>query len=279
MQIFTKDFLNHAEQNISEELEKNGYFCFENALTEEFITAIFESIEKNRFGINNNWVRGVYTESQYYFTHMLPVSKEFYSYVTHEKVMRISKRILGDQIRLKAMRYYETMGGHQMQWHSDNKTDKGFAHIPGIILICYLVDVNDGEFQYVSGSHEWSGTRAYSDYTDDEIEGKFADQIVSFKKPAGSIVIYNTYGVHRAKPIKDKNYTRKSLFFQVDSDMKSAEPIILNPSFCEDLTDEKKNYLGFDMDSNYQIFPNTKLKDHPLTPSICKELWVGSAID
>jgi ectoine hydroxylase-related dioxygenase (phytanoyl-CoA dioxygenase family) len=277
MRIFTKDFLEYSEQNISDHLDKNGYFSYERALSNEFINAIFESVDTNRFSINTNWISGVYTEQQYYLTHMLAVSKEFYSYATHDKIMSISKKILGDKIRLKAMRYYETMGNHRMQWHTDNKTDKGFAHIPGIIFICYLVDVYDGEFQYVSGSHEWSGIRAYSDYSDSEIEEKFQDQIVSFKKPAGSIIIYNTYGVHRAKPAEDKRFTRKSLFFQVDSDVNSAEPLILNPAFCDNLTDDRKDYLGFGMNSNYQIFPNSKFKNHPVTPEITKQIlsWLG----
>jgi ectoine hydroxylase-related dioxygenase (phytanoyl-CoA dioxygenase family) len=271
MQIFTKDFLECSEQQIHKELKENGFFCFEKALTEEFVSAICNSVEENRFGINNNWIRGVYTEGQYYLTHMLSVAKEFYLYVTSQKVMQISKKILGDRIRLKAMRYYETYGSHRMQWHTDNKTDKGFAHIPGIIFIAYLVDVEDGEFQYVSGSHEWSGTRAYSDYPDREIEEKFSDLVVSFRKPSGSVIIYNTYGVHRAKPAQHKDYVRKSLFFQVDSEVESAEPMLLNPSFCVNFSDEVKDYLGFGLDSNYQIFPNSKFKDHPITTSICKD--------
>ena len=44
----------------------------------------------------------------------------------------------------------------------------------------------------------------------------YNNEIVGFKKPKGSIVIYNTHGVHRAKPSKDKSLVRKSLFFQVD---------------------------------------------------------------
>lgn len=277
MQVFTKDFLDYPEEAICNELEKKGFFCFERALTQEFIDAIFDSVESNRFGINNNWIKGIYTERQYYLTHMLAVSREFYQYVTHEKVLSISKKVLGDRIRLKAMRYYETMGGHRMQWHTDNKTDKGVVHIPGLIFISYLVDVNDGEFQYVSNSHNWSGTRAYSDYSEHEIESKFKNQVVSFKKPMGSIIIYDTYGVHRARPTQDKNHVRKSLFFQVDSDISSAEPIILNPAFCENLTDESKEYLGFGMEAHKQIFPNSRFKDHPITTSICREVfgWLG----
>lgn len=277
MNIFTDEFIEYPIQEVHRELEEHGFFCFENAFTTNFIHAIFESVEANRFGLNTNWVSGVCTEQQYYLTHMLAVSKEFYDYVTHQKIRDISRKILGDRIRLKAMRYYETLGGHHMQWHTDNKTDKGFAHIPGIIFIAYLVDVDDGEFQYISGSHDWSGIQAYSDYSDEEIKEKYEDRIISFRKPAGSLIIYNTYGIHRAKPFRSKGYVRKSLFFQVDSEITNAEPLLLNPAFCTNLTDDVREYLGFGLGSNYQIFPNSKLKDHPVTMPILKEVagWLG----
>lgn len=207
---------------------------------------------------------------------MMAISKAFIDYACHTKVMQICQGILGNKFRLKAQRYYETLGGHHMQWHTDNKTDKNIADIPGLIFIVYLTDVDDGEFQYISGSHEWSGQKAYSDYTDEEIDSKYSDKIISFKKPKGSIVIYNTYGIHRAKPVKDKNYLRKSLFFQVDNEIQNAEPILLNPSLCESLNAETQSYLGFGLPAHYEIFPNSDLKHHPINSHIIKKLsfWV-----
>jgi hypothetical protein len=173
-------------------------------------------------------------------------------------------KLLGDSYRLKAMRYYETYGGHHMQWHTDNKTDKGFAHIPGIIFIAYLEDVADGEFQYVRGSHAFSGTKSYNDYTDDFIEQNYAKDVVSFKGPKGTLVIYDTYGIHRARPVADASYVRKSLFFQVDADCRSAEPILLNSAFIGKLDDKTRTYLGFGLPAEYAVFPDTGLKDLPL---------------
>ncbi len=46
-----------------------------------------------------------------------------------------------------------------------------------------MADVDDGEFQYVRASHNWSGERAYSDYSDEEIEENHGKDIVSFKAP------------------------------------------------------------------------------------------------
>lgn len=277
MEIFSSSFSKLDSNIIISDLKQKGFFCFEKALSDEFVNAIKNSVEKNREGLNKNWAHGILLERQFFFTHMLAISKEFLDYVCHAKTMQICRGILGDLFRLKAMRYYETQGGHHMQWHTDNKTDKNIADIPGLIFIVYLTDVEDGEFQYVSGSHEWSGQKAYSDYSDEEIESKYKDKIISFKKPKGSIVIYNTYGIHRAKPVKDKSYLRKSLFFQVDNEIKNAEPILLNPSYCVNLSPEMQAYLGFGLNADYEIFPNSDLKHHPLSLNIIKKLafWIG----
>ena len=281
MEIFNSDFLEIDTHLIVDELNRNGYFSFERALSDDFISAVSNSIECNRFGINKNWITGVQMERQYYFTHMLAISKEFLAYVCHPKVLELSKQVLRKSVRLKAMRYYETQGGHHMQWHTDNKTDRAFSHIPGIIFVAYLIDVNDGEFQYVSGSHIWSGQKAYSDYSDEEIENNYNDKIVSFKKPKGSIIIYNTYGIHRANPVKNLNFLRKSLFFQVDGELGNAEPILLNPAFCTNLSKEIEQYLGFGLPADYEVFPDSDFKNQPLTFKVFIELinglitWVG----
>ena len=86
---------------------------------------------------------------------------------------------MGNEFRLKALRYYENFGGQIMQWHTDNRfydeNKKGEAHTktPGIIFLAYLSDVDDGEFQYVKGSHLWSVKNQYNDYSKDYIEKKF----------------------------------------------------------------------------------------------------------
>src|SRR5207244_8105820 len=136
-----------------------------------------------RQGLNRNWVTGVYIEKQYYLTHMLAVSPAFADYCTHPLMLEILEKAVGADYRLKALRYYETYGGHHMQWHTDNKTDRGFAHIPGLIFIAYVSDVADGEFLYVRGSHAWSGEKSYNDYPDELIAQQYVKDICTFKLP------------------------------------------------------------------------------------------------
>jgi hypothetical protein len=277
MKIFNDEFLKIDDSEIWDQVSRNGYYTFNNAITEEFISSVEKIINLNRTEFNKNWPTGVDMTGQFFYTHLLILSKEIFEYICSDKIYRIATKILKTPfVRLKAMRYYETYGGFHMQWHTDNKTDKSLAHIPGLIVICYLSDVNEGEFQYIRGSHLWSGEKAYSDYTDEYVDLNFSNEIVSFKKRKGAIIIYNTYGIHRACPVKNKNYLRKSIFFQIDGQINNGEPILLNPTFCGNLKPELKNYLGFGLPSEYGIFPNSRLKDHPLYLSTFKKLtsWI-----
>lgn len=267
MRVFNDDFLTVDAAAIADAIRTQGFFCMERALSDEWVERLLGEVAQHPFAVNRNWVTGVHAEGQYYLTHMLACSRAFYHYVTHAKLRSVCDHMLGSQYRLKAMRYYETYGHHHMQWHTDNKTDRGFAHIPGLIFIVYLADVAEGEFQYVRGSQNWSGEKAYSDYSDDFIEEEHGGDVVSFKGPRGTVVIYDTYGIHRARPVFRHGFVRKSLFFQVDNQTDSAEPLLLNPSFVpvDDMADPKlRAYFGFGKPAEYAVFPDTDYKTVPI---------------
>lgn len=262
--VFTDRFLALDPQIISCSIRMDGVFSLENALREEFLEGIEADIAQNPFGININNVHGVHYGSQYYVTHMLAVSHHFFSFCTHPKILQVCAHILGDRFRLKAQRYYETYGGHAMRWHTDNKTDRGFSHIPGLIFIAYISDVEDGEFQYIRGSHNWSGEKAYNEYDDAFIEREHAGGVLSFRKPRGTLIVYDTYGIHRARPVTGSQFVRKSLFFQVDSKVEDGEPILLKTEFADGVDERLKQYLGFGKPSEYRSFPPTGLQHLPI---------------
>ena len=209
---------------------------------------------------------------------MLAVSKTFFDYCTNSKVFDICDNYIGNQYRLKALRYYENFGGQKMEWHSDNRiyvVNKGSGintQTQGLIFLAYITDVNDGEFQYIKGSHNWSKESEFNDYSVDYVNKKFANDIVSFKKPKGSIVIYNTHGVHRAKPSTNKNLIRKSLFFQVDKEIENSEPILIKTEYLNSFNDEIKLYLGFGKKAGMEFYPNTSLDTMPINKKVFSEI-------
>jgi hypothetical protein len=100
------------------------------------------------------------------------------------------------------------------------------------------------------------------------VEKNYKEMIRDFKLPAGSLIIYNTYGIHRAKPVQEVNFTRKSVFFQVDSEIENSEPIIVNTEFITEVNDDVAMFLGFGKPSNYSVFPVTSFESLPFTKNI-----------
>lgn len=263
VKIFSDNFLDSSSQSIHSEIKEKGYFFYENALTQEFLDVLTSDIALHKFSCNENKPSGIYTVGQYYFVNLLSISQVFYNYVTSRSIRDICTSYFGHNFRLKALRYYETVGGFHMQWHTDNKTDREFAEIPGLIFIFYVSDVDDGEFQYVEGSQNWSSHAAYNNYSDAFIAKNHSAKVRSFKGAKGSLIVYNTYGVHRAKPSPKSSSVRRSVFFQVDEDISNSEPIIINASFHKNREPWVDQFLGFGLDQTYDVFPTSNLKMLP----------------
>ena len=278
-QIFSKEFFNLDFKLISNEIKEKGFFSFERALTEDFINQIINDVENCGLSLNNNNVGGVYYTrgSQFFLTHMLAVSKSFFNYSTSPKVFDICNDYFNDKYRLKSLRYYENLAGQGMQWHTDNRNylGKEFSGTtnknPGIIILAYISDVEDGEFQYIKGSHIWSSNNKFNDYKIEYINENHKDNIIGFKKPKGSIIIYNTHGIHRAKPSSQKGFVRKNILLRVDQDIEHAEPILLRTEYLEKIDERLKTYLGFG-EKTSDMYPPSSLETMPINKRVFAEI-------
>jgi len=258
---------------IKKEVEEKGYFSVESFFNDEFLKQVESDATNSKFSLNQNSLLGFFYETQYYFINLLAQSNVFYNFCTSKFVLNICKNYLGKNFRLKALRYYETMSGHNMKWHTDNKIEKEKKNIPGLIFIIYISDVNKGEFQYIEGSHKSSGIDKYSEYSEQFINEKYSNLIKTFSMPKGSLIIYDSYGIHRAKPFKNSNFVRKSIFFQVDSNVENSEKIIVNTNFLTDVSDDIRMYLGFGKKSDYFVYPDTNLNRLPISKNNFKTIF------
>jgi len=258
---------------IKKEVEEKGYFSVESFFNDEFLKQVEKDATNSKFSLNQNSLLGFFYETQYYFINLLAQSNVFYNFCTSKLVLNICKNYLGENFRLKALRYYETMSGHNMKWHTDNKIEKKKLNIPGLIFIIYISDVNVGEFQYIEGSHKSSGIDKYSEYSEQFINEKYSNLIKTFSMPKGSLIIYDSYGIHRAKPFKNSNFVRKSIFFQVDSNVENSEKIIVNTNFLKDVSDDIRMYLGFGKKSDYFVYPDTNLNRLPISKNNFKTIF------
>ena len=267
--IFNNNFLNINEEEIINEINSNGFFFHESAIKKEFIEKIEVDLSEKSIGLNNNFVTPVETKNQYYFTNALVASKNYFNLLTADKILSLAKKKFNKSFRLKCHRYYETYYGHHMTWHADNIDNQGNIHEnDGLIIIIYVNDVFDGEFQLIKETNlkENHRERELNYNSDKFVDENFKDKIISFKGKAGSIIIYDTWHLHRAKPIKDKKFTRKSIFMQIDESMRNSEKIILTPDFLS--KDQLQNqdligYLGFGEKSDFACAPTTSYKNLP----------------
>ena len=258
--MFSVEFENFSSESIVDQIKAEGYFALAGALTAEFVGKMNQDVGPLEVSVNKNHVPAVVYKNQRYLTHCLAHSRTIYDLMTSEPLLGVMRGYFGDQFRLTDQRVYVTEAGEKMQWHVDNKLDSGLkTNYSGLIFIFYLSDVTQGQFQIVKSSHLWSRTHAEADFLDSFIAGSRQGEVVDFKMPKGSVIVYTTDLIHRAAPIKDKQWERTSLFFQVERKQQGGEPILLDTSFLRDLTEEKKTFLGFGADPEYGIFPPTDI--------------------
>jgi hypothetical protein len=189
--MFTDTFLSVSNETIADSLKTDGVFCARGALGNDFVHSIADDVARTGYSLNRNWPSAVYANQQMYLCHMFAVSRAFTDFATHPRLLAVFDHVLGRNYRLKCHRYYETYGGHHMHWHTDNKTDRGFARIPGLVVIAYVNDVSEGQFQYVRGSHHWSGEKGYNDYSDAFVEDTCGKEILNFAGPKGTRIHAN----------------------------------------------------------------------------------------
>ena len=82
--MFTEKFKKIGVEKIVSEINKNGYFSCEGALSQKFIEGIKSDVDKNRLSINNNKPGGSLLRTQYFNTFMLTFSKNFYDFCTQK---------------------------------------------------------------------------------------------------------------------------------------------------------------------------------------------------
>jgi len=264
-QIFSPEFLAIDPREIVRSIEEIGYFSLAGAVQPAFLARLQAELALHQPALNVNDAAPVWWHEQYFFPHALSSCRSYFDYVTAAALRAICGSRFGNQFRLKCHRYYETGPGHSMVWHADNVTNEGVVNDSnGLIFILYVNDVDDGEFQLVSGSYSQrkSGNWSYT-YTNESIEREFGDKVHSFKMPAGSLIVYDTYGIHRAKPIVSRTFVRKSIFFQVDQSDDHAEKLLLNPSFIDRRNEPLLDYLGFGKRHDFPANPRTTVKDVP----------------
>ena len=249
-------------EKVSEELDKNGVVIVNDFISKENCQNIKTLLDGNQLK-NSNELTFVHVDDAKFFSNAIAKSKTAYDLVTSENTFKISKKYLGNEIRLKCHRAYATKKNYYFPWHTDNKFDDIKNNRKGIVFIIYLVDTYNGATEFVLGSHNESSKFKNNNFLDDFVNSKFKDRICKAKGAMGCAVISDTRVIHRGSFEKGKKINRYSFWFQIDSNANEAERLLLNPEFLpKNISRELSEYLGFSK--------NFGLKVHPVTTNIDK---------
>lgn len=244
------------------ELDKNGVVIINNFVSKEVCAKIKSLLNGNQLK-NSNELTFVHLDDAKFFSNAIAESKSAFDLVTSENTFKISKKYLGDNIRLKCHRAYATKKNYYFPWHTDNKFDDIKNNRKGIVFIIYLVDTNIGATEFVLGSHKESSKFENNNFLDDFINLEFKNKISKAKGKMGCAVISDTRVIHRGSFEKGKKINRYSFWFQIDSNTDEAERLLLNPEFLpKNISKELSEYLGFSK--------RFGLKVHPITTNIDK---------
>jgi hypothetical protein len=276
--LFSESFQKYSVADISRFIKENGYFTLESAIDDNLVQSILSETAAKPLGLNINDVSPVRYHRQTFFAHILASSPTLVKLISDPLVLQLCRTYLGSKFRLKCQRYYESGFGYQLGWHTDNKTvDNKKTDVKGLVFIIYLTDTFDGELQVVRGSNNWSGDSLINDFEDADLRRDHPEKILSLPGKSGTIVITDTYTVHRTKMITTEGFRRKSLFFQIDDDLLHSEKIIVNTEFLPPMTSELMRFFGFGLPSGYKSMPQSNMTT--LTSSDLVKVITGSSLE
>ena len=258
--IFTPSFLDADPAAVHAALVARGYWIHDAALDRALAAEMDRDLGRRALALNVNDVAPVRYHHQTYFTHALAASRIFFDLVTHPGLRALCRVHLGERFRLKCQRYYLSGLQHELSWHTDNKTPLGArTDVAGIGVVMYLNDTDAGELQVLSGSHAWSARTGRTEFGDAEINARHAADILTIRRPAGAVILFDTRTLHRTRPITRHGFERHSVFLQVDSDIAHSEKIIVDTQYVDPEDAELLTYLGMGMPSGYPPMPPSDL--------------------
>ncbi len=220
----------------TKELKETGIAIIENFLDSQAISAIKNKIDdllnevtheewnqilekvklpENRFGIRTNKDCLFWTDKQFSdqrIIHSEKMMHEINAFAQNEFLISIGSWYLQKNLELKfcmanRTRYSESNAGSGGGWHRDQNYKRGFK------ALLYLVDTDtsNGCFQYLKKSisiyHHLLKTPTPDKYqfTHEEVLkmiGGNENEITNATAKAGTVVIFDTNGIHRGRPIE-----------------------------------------------------------------------------
>ncbi len=222
-------------QRCVEEVRESGYSVLENFLSES-------ELEKYRNGIDTVYQTQEEELGRDYLTEiselnvaraLLVYDDLFLNLVTHEKILKILKKILGDYFIINlqnAIINHPSQEHHQSAWHRDLPYQNFVISHPIALNVFYCIDgfsEETGGTQLVPFTHRMDSIPS---------EEYINNHKVLLQCPAGSVVIFDSMMLHKAGYNSSKNIRRgvNHIFSVPIMKQQYDFPAMLKGKFSED---------------------------------------------
>ena len=248
---------------ILEDLNKDGISVLEGWIDSNSLadmqTAFEGILKKPRFNTTNGYQQN--EKWRVLVEDLLTLSKAFYFPIFNQELLSVLSSYLGSKFQMTEARGWKTIATKKNfhGWHNDAWYNSNIYSTPPrqLKLAVYLTDVSSGEFSYIKGTHL---KLLKPVHMNDRQVDELGLPICNVKGPAGTIILFDTCGIHRQNtPVLD---SRNALFYNfhdpsinlqaLDVGYNRYSPLLLNSAFLKKLTSEQERILGFGDDRYYQ---------------------------
>lgn len=208
--------LNSSQQNALIDLQKKGYFVVDNFLSKSECALIIGEIDKIiKKNYSKMWVDDQGSDHRIFGINN--ISSDITRLFTSDKYIYDLARVLSNRQALPCftlgakLKFADGNQGSGSGWHRDSL---GFQ----FKAMIYLNDVTDsnGPFEYFSGSHKIiyklknyffdisAGFKDLVRYKEANVKKLLSERdLITFTAPAGTLILFNSSGVHRGSPMKE----------------------------------------------------------------------------
>jgi hypothetical protein len=244
---------------VAEQIQHQGYCLIPNFLSRNRLDSFMPEVYRRFDRLSNNGTIGhVQAGTQKYLQHTLMAHKGILDLYLDPFLIDCAEAYSETTVHLQDYRIYQNLKGCKMHWHVDNKQPSGEGQAElldhkGLIIIMYLSDSPHGSFQLVRKSHKWAWKEQVEDWETREHE--FEKDVVTFEESAGTCIMYDFRGIHRAKPF-DQGNPRTAFFAQYSPTASPAgEPLYVDTGMLDNLTDKQKQVLRFGRPASAKTWP------------------------
>jgi hypothetical protein len=217
---------------VTDSLKQNGLAVVRNFLPSDKIRKIRRAAEiscDTGYGIGGGYTLDPsQNEKMHEFRHPYLTSPEAVEYVTSENLLRPIDALLGERAIIHHAVYQISLPSQErvLDFHIDSGSFKSingrkkFSDLR-IRTILYLSDVKNGGFSYILNSHD-AALRTFLPlptgelFPQSEVPRGDPERIVTIHEPAGTIIFFNTHGLHRPELLDEKRVVLNTWFCRND---------------------------------------------------------------